>query len=119
MRIIRDAPCSNGCGFNTRSGGARYVKLYGGTLAFTFAVPVQAFGAYLTGLEIGLQAITFDDGAPQLLSLPTSGRGAAFFGFTDAGKSTSSITVFARWEAIGIDDVRYVGAVPEPGRFQV
>ena len=114
---IRDAPCSNGCGFNTRSGGAQYAQLNGGTLTFTFAAPVQAFGAYLTGLEIGLQAITFDDGAPQLLSLPTSGRGAAFFCFTDAGKSISSITVFARWESIGIDDVRYVGAVPEPASY--
>ena len=114
-------------GYNTTTAGLQFVEQFGGTLTFSFATPVQSFGAYFSGIQTAFFAdsVTFSDGSSQSLLIPGPGTsntvGAlSFVGFTDAGKSISSVTITAGGplgaDAIGVDDVRYqtVGAVPEP-----
>ncbi len=109
------------CGFNTTPGGAKYAQLFGGNLTYSFAVPVDAFGAFLTGVNLTGETVNFSDGSAQTLTIPNSGGGVEFFGFTDTGEQISSImihvnvTSFA--DIIGMDDVRFftaATAVPEP-----
>jgi hypothetical protein len=116
-------------GYNTTSGGANFVELTGGTLVFTFATPTQFFGAFLSGVQdFTTDTITFNDGSSQTIDVPETGTSGsigelAFVGFTDAGKSISSITInagslAAGFDDIGVDDVRYQSVpsgVPEPG----
>jgi hypothetical protein len=115
-------------GFNTTTGGANYVNVLGGTLTFAFSTPIQAFGAYIDGVQTAFFAdvIQFSDGTSQTINVPgtgtTSSNGAwDFVGFTDAGKSITSITLNAGTPAgadeIGVDDVLYVrssAVTPEP-----
>jgi len=111
-------------GYNTTSGGANYAFLNGGSLTFTFATPVSAFGAYISGLQLAGETLNFNDGASQSLVIPNPGGGLLFIGFTDVGRSISSITVntatatIPTGDFVGVDDVRYVSAaaasVPEP-----
>lgn len=120
-------------GFNTTPLGSRYVELFGGTLTFTFANPTQFFGVYLTGVQTTSLAdnITFNDGASQTITVPSTGTTGtngeiAFVGFTDVGKSISSVTIHAgiandpgsAFDLIGVDDVR-VSAVPEPSSLSL
>jgi len=121
-------------GFNTTPGGSQYIDMFGGTLTFTFATPTQFFGAYLSGVQNFTQdTITFSDGTSETINVPdvgTNGSNGAldFVGFTDAGKSITSVTINAGEagpgasggeDEIGVDDVRYQSAslstVPEPG----
>jgi hypothetical protein len=117
-------------GYNTTSGGANFVEMIGGTLVFTFATPTQFFGAFLSGVQdFTTDKITFSDGSSQTIDVPETGTSGsvgelAFVGFTDAGKSITSVTINAGspaigYDAIGVDDVRYqsaaVSGVPEPG----
>jgi len=101
--------------------------MMGGSVTFTFATPTQFFGAFLSGVQNFTQdTITFSDGSSQTIDVPEAGTSSSigelvFVGFTDAGKSISSVTVNAGTNAfddIGVDDVRYQSAtstVPEPG----
>ena len=114
-------------GYNTTSGGANFAEVMGGSLVFTFANPVQFFGAFLSGVQNFTQdTYTFSDGTSQTIDVPEAGTSSSvgelvFVGFTDAGKSISSVTVNAGTNAfddIGVDDVRFQsGALgtPEPG----
>lgn len=115
-------------GYNTTSGGSEFVEVFGGNLVFTFATPIQSFGAYFSGIQTNYFAdtVTFSDGSSQSIFIPgagtTVGIGAlAFVGFTDAGKAISSVTITAGdpnlgQDAIGVDDVRFqqVRPIPEP-----
>ena len=109
------------CGFNTTPGGSNYVQLFGGNLVYSFATPVDAFGAFLTGVNLTGETVMFKDGSSETLTIPNSGGGVEFFGFTDTGKQISSIithvNVGSFADIIGMDDVRFfaaVSAVPEP-----
>ncbi|MES2462453.1 MAG: hypothetical protein V4671_17870 [Armatimonadota bacterium] len=116
-------------GYNTTAGGANYVFVLAGDVTFTFAQPIQYFGAYFTGIQNSGQTVNFNDGTPRSLVLPNVGDGATFFGFTDIGASITSITINTRspvnggGDFIGIDDVRFgpaavtPGAVPEPSEW--
>ena len=119
-------------GYNTTTGGSQYADMQGGTLIFTFTNPTQFFGVYLTGIQTNFfqDTITFSDGTSETIDAPgvgtTSSVGALdFVGFTDAGKSISSVTITASqagvggYDAIGVDDVRYESAAvtPEPNSF--
>lgn len=114
-------------GFNTTAGGSNFAGLIGGSLTFTFAQGVQAFGAYITGVQLDSETLTFDDGSSQTIVLPNPGfgnGGAQFIGFTDAGKSIVSITYTANannvGDIVGVDDVRWVtSAVPEPSALSL
>jgi hypothetical protein len=96
------------------------------TVVFDFASPIDSFGAYLTGTETGIDgtfAVSFNDGSVVSLPIgenPGTGGGVQFFGFTDAGKLITSITIteagpFNSRDVWGIDDIRVgIAAVPEP-----
>lgn len=114
-------------GYNTTASGANFVEEMGGTVTFNFATPTQFFGAYLSGVQNFVQdTYTFSDGTSQTINVPDAGTSPsvgelAFVGFTDAGKSISSVTINAGtsgFDDIGIDDVRYqsaaTAATPEP-----
>lgn len=113
-------------GSNTTAGGSQFVEMFGGTLVFTFAHPTQFFGAYLTGVQTNFfsDSVNFSDGTAQTITLAGTGTSSgvgeiAFVGFTDAAKSITSITINAGvpasgFDAIGVDDVSFQTAVPEP-----
>lgn len=119
------AGCGNVCGFNTTPGGSRYLDVDANFITFTFADPISAFGAYLTGLQLAGETVNFSDGLSRSIMLTNFGSGVQFFGFTDAGASITSIVLDTRnpsnslGDFIGVDDIRYVTAaataVPEPG----
>lgn len=112
-------------GYNTTSGGSHFVSLFGGNLTFSFATPVDAFGAYISGVQLDGETITFSDGSTQVIPIPNPGPtgGLEFLGFTDAGKMISSITANVQLasvgDIVGVDDVRYgvggAAAVPDSG----
>lgn len=117
-------------GYNTTLGGANFVYVRGGTLTFSFATGVQAFGAYISGIQFAGETITFNNGLPQSVPIPPLGvsdGGVAFVGFTDAGRSITSLTIHAIGvpggpDFISIDDVRivpYIAPVPEPTTFAI
>jgi hypothetical protein len=120
-------------GFNTTPGGANYVESLGRILTFTFSTPTQFFGVWLTGTQINFfqDTVTFNDGAAQTINAVQTGtdgsHGAVnFVGFTDAGKSITSVTVTSGngsgGDFIGIDDVSYqttASSVPEPGSLGI
>jgi hypothetical protein len=105
-------------GFNTTLGGSVFASEYTGSLTFTFASPIDTFGAYFSGVEQTTGSLTFNDGSSETIPFATSAAGHGgleFLGFTDPGAMISSITINAGTDIIGVDDVRYrLAAVPEP-----
>ena len=112
--------CGALCGFNTTSGGSLFYLMEGGTATFTFTTPINAFGMYIMGLQtdaVSQETLTFSDGSSQTINTPASiNGGGAFVGFTDFGKSISSVSYNATGDIVALDDVRYStgSAVPEP-----
>lgn len=116
-------------GFNTTSGGAYYLSLFGGSTTFSFTNAIDSFGFYITGLQTEVvinQNLTFSDGSTQTIFTPSSQNGGgAFIGFTDFGKSITSVTYTAQGgccgDIVGIDDVRFNaaagGGAPEPATW--
>ena len=119
------------CGINTTVGGANFLSLLGGSITFTFASVIDAFGIFVTGLQTDTvlgQTLTFDDGSSQTILTPSSvGGGGAFLGFTDFGKRVRSVTYVAehpieggsRGDVVGFDDLRFstVAGAPEPATW--
>jgi hypothetical protein len=118
-------------GFNTTLGGTEWLRMVppfnsaGETATFSFASPVDAFGGYLTGTQVGFPGpitVTFNDGSSQSLSVTKNNNtgGALFFGFTDPGAKIVSISLNtgatgSTRDVWGIDDVRFAAApAPEP-----
>lgn len=121
--VSNSSGCGALCGINTTAGGQFFLSMFGGSATFNFTAPINFFGAYLTGLQtnlVGQQTVTFTDGSSQSINFPSAvqggnGGGGAFIGFTDFGKSISSVTINATNDIITVDDARYgVAAVPEP-----
>lgn len=135
-------------GFNTTPNGANFLR-FGtqfiplntettSTATFSFAHPIQAFGANITALDQtpGIElSFLFNDGTSQSIPVvgtsPDAASSSQFFGFTNPNKSISSVTVQQRYTniepifnsfsitnyTVGIDDIRYVKSVPEPSSF--
>jgi hypothetical protein len=111
-------------GFNTTSGGSKFLQSQTNlTTTFAFANPIQAFGAYITGLgtSSGQALLEFNDGSNQSYNLSNifaSSGGAGFFGFTEAGKSIASVAFVSATgsgaDVYGIDDVRFVSSAQVP-----
>ena len=110
-------------GYNTTSGGSRFLSLFGGTATFTFDTPVDDFGAFISGVQLNGETITFSDGTSQTIVIPNPGSGVSFVGFTDVGKSISSIQLNVSGDIVGVDDVRIsrsqATATPEPGTWSL
>ena len=94
-------------------------------MTFSFAAGVQFFGAFITGVQSTFfnDTLTFSDGTSQTISITNPSAmagGVTFLGFTDAGRSITSLTINAGTattgaDFIGVDDVTYQAtAVPEP-----
>jgi hypothetical protein len=128
---ILNAPGSSILGYNTTAGGSRYLGVWPifdvgtTTVNFDFDSPVQAWGAYITGLgtAAGDLHVVFNDGTARDLSVTGSPAGGSlFFGFTDEGTFISRISLELRGvigtrDIFAVDDMRFVpsgGAVPEP-----
>jgi len=138
---------SNSVVYNTTPGGKNFFVDFTNYIAagdsltaqatFTFANPIDAFGAYLEGVGTpagtgGQVTFDFSDGSNQ--SLPATGFGdgstdAQFFGFTDPGAQISSVTMTVNYTApspspytwayyFGVDDVTYA-TVPEPSSLML
>jgi hypothetical protein len=116
-------------GYNTTSGGSQFARLafkdvtQSVKVIFSFATPIQAWGAYFTGVGSadGNTVIEFSDGTIQTQRLAGDRTGGvSFLGFTDPSKKISTITVLqtpvngVSGDILGIDDLRYVVAVPTP-----
>jgi hypothetical protein len=67
-------------------------------------------------VQNGGETITFSDGTSQAIDIPNPGfdGGTTFVGFTDSDESIASVTINVNNDIVGVDDVRYVDAVPEP-----
>jgi hypothetical protein len=111
-------------GFNTTPGGSNYIEDLASSVTFTFGSPINAFGAYLTGVQLFFyqDTVTFSDGSSETIDVPgvTDGTGSTdFVGFTDPGASITSVTITSGQgygDYIGVDDVSYGTSVtPEPG----
>lgn len=116
-------------GYNTTSGGDQSLRVVPipnvgtTTLAFTFDVPIHAWGAYITGLESSINGdlfVVYDDGSVHEHEVTgTTVGGAQFFGFTDVGMSISTVTLELRnvvtptHDFFAVDDMRYT-PIPEP-----
>ncbi len=125
---VFDAPFAtpdSAFGYNTTAAGANFAFLSGGSLTFTFDTPIQGFGAYLSGIQLAGETVTYSNGATQTVEIPTISSGIAFVGFTDAGTFITSVTVDTTsassnlGDLVGLDDLRFVTAgqetaVPEP-----
>ena len=107
------------CGGNTTPGGSNW---YGHvfTTTITFDSPINAFGAYFSGWQRAIQTLTYTDGTTEILDMPAgdiNSGGLVFFGFTDVGKSISSIVYdTVSGDFVAIDDMRFGmigGSVPE------
>jgi hypothetical protein len=93
------------------------------TLDFAFATLIQAWGAYVIGLEstvAGTVNVQFNDGTLNSFSLvDLSPAGVQYFGFTDPARAIVHVTlvetgITSSRDIYGVDDVSYV-SVPEPG----
>jgi len=117
-------------GFNTTSGGSKFLGFspifdppINPFLTFTYSSPINAWGAYFTGLEpviSGLVHVVFNDGTSEDIIIPdgSTGGGVEFWGFVSSGSPISSITivetnVVGSRDIWGIDDIVYA-RVPEP-----
>jgi hypothetical protein len=125
-----DVGCGALCGFNTTSGGSFYRSVSGGSVTFSFANPVDAFGFYVNGLQtniVGQQTISYVNGASvtKTINMPSSiDGGGAFIGFIDYGQLISSVTFNASNDILGFDDLRFGRSagnpsttVPEPSTY--
>ena len=129
---IRSTADTTPLGFNTSAVGSKWLQMRPvasgtATAVFTFTTAINAFGAFFSDTETGFPGnitIGFNDGTAQSLGLTkgANGGGVLFFGFTDLGKSFTSVTISTGLtnslrDIFGIDDVRYVAAparIPEP-----
>lgn len=118
---VNASSCGPLCGFNTTVGGAFFRELVGGSVAFSFTNPVDAFGFYVNGLQTDLvpqQTIEYVDGSSvtQIINFPTAiNGGGAFVGFIDFGQLISSVTFNATNDILGFDDLRFGRSENNPG----
>ncbi|WP_084199129.1 PEP-CTERM sorting domain-containing protein [Noviherbaspirillum autotrophicum] len=107
------------CGFNTTIGG-HWFRQELGSYIFSFANPIDAFGAYFTGIDEQNDTITlFDaDGTAQIFTLHLLPSGATFIGFNEPGRQIASVRFDSLDDLTGIDDIRFhvtpVSSIPEP-----
>lgn len=103
------------CGGDT-DGNGWFVYLYGGGVTFTLTTPIDFFGAYFAGLQVGDTIDWTDSSGAQSVTIPVdySSGGMAFAGFTDFGQSITSVTINSPGDIISVDDVLYSSAIPEP-----
>ena len=113
--------------FDTTRPGSRYTLLQtsvggsGAALTFNFANAIDTFGVYITGLGTdATMTLAFNDGTSQTVPItggtPGGFTDAQFVGFTDFGASIGSVSLRLNNANyyIGVDDLSFSTAVPEP-----
>jgi hypothetical protein len=53
------------CGFNTTPGESQYLDVDANFITLSFPDPIQAFGVYITGLQLAGETVNFNDGTSQ------------------------------------------------------
>ena len=103
--------------------GTNYGFTNGQVSTFTFGGPIQAFGAYFTGIGDlgGVLVARFVDGSMQEIPMPNTGpgdSGGMFFGFTDFGKQILEVEILNAviTDSFGFDDVQWLAS---SGCFEV
>jgi hypothetical protein len=111
------------CGYNITVGGSKFFEIYGGEATFSFLNPISSFGAFIAGAQIEGIHFAFTDGSSQSVDVPGQ-YGTSFVGFTDPGKSISSVSLLVGNDILSVDDVHFtfaapagVGVVPEPASW--
>lgn len=118
--VTNSSGCANAlCGYNTTPAGGYFQLVFGGSTTYTFANPVDSFGAYFTGFQVPGQTLSYDNTELDMGSGDYGSGGTLFFGFSDPGAQITSITYSALNDIVAVDDIRYGNAgpsqsVPEP-----
>jgi hypothetical protein len=117
-------------GFNTTVGGSEYFRFgntlnTAGSVSFNFVNPINAFGAYFSGIESTTGAavhVSFSDGTAQDFTVNRNAvAGVTFFGFTDVGATISTVTISENVTGVpgrdtfGIDDVVFQSSLVPAG----
>lgn len=95
----------------------RWLGLDGDSVTFNSPVPLNAFGSAFTGLDGSILQITFNDGTPRVIDIPTTANGGAeFWGFTDTSTFTSLTITDLSGDNFGMDATTFglAASVPEP-----
>ena len=139
LASIRDIPISNAAcspvnglfgfdttknfpGLNSNPAASHFLGMLGGTLLFEFDVPVDGFGAFITGVQIGNETITTFNGANPLATyvIPNPGSGVIWAAFMNGPGDlpVTSLLFNAQFgtdgDVVGFDDIHILSAVPEP-----
>jgi len=106
------------CGYNTTPSGTQWASALGGSLVFNFATPIDAFGFFLSGVQLPSHTITFDEITTYSLGVldPSFVEGGiAFVGFTGFG-GASTVRLDFGGDIVGVDDLQYGpgNPIPEP-----
>lgn len=100
-------------GFNTTSGGVKWLGAPVGSATFNFAVGATAFGVWLTGLQTIFSdaddmEVIFNGADGTTMAAPVNVRGGStFYGFVTDSPFTSVMLRNLTTDAWGIDDVWY------------
>jgi hypothetical protein len=97
---------------------------------FTFLSPIDAFGAFFTGLQpdLSTDSLTFSDGSSESFTIPSNADdngGVSYLGFTDPGAMITSVTVSIADKTttpdhFGVSNVQFVNSpspTPEPSQL--
>lgn len=115
-------------GYNTTSGGTKHVHLDPDSddarLVFSFDEPIQAWGAYITGVGsmAGTISVIIDDGLHRSFDLTGVSDGAVqFLGAMDFARPVTEIVIASidGDDSVGVDDMQFANAsrVPAPATF--
>jgi hypothetical protein len=121
VRSTNISGCNALCGFNTSSGGSFFQYVEAGSVTFSFATPIDAFGFFVNGLQTNFvrqQTISYVNGSSvtRSINMPSAiDGGAAFVGFVDFGQLISSVTFNATNDYLGFDDLRFGRSAVDPG----
>ena len=101
--------------------------MLGGTLLFEFDVPIEGFGAFVTGVQVGNETITTFNGGNPLATyvIPNPGGGVVWAAFMNSlGDLPVTSLLFnaqfgADGDVVGFDDVHISSAIPEPSSVAI
>jgi hypothetical protein len=102
--------------FNVTGGSNNFIAIGpGNSITFNMNDPINAFGSFFTGLDGSILHITFNDGAVETVTVPTTPNGGAeYFGFLDTSTFTSFTVEDLSSDNFGMDGISFGFPVPVP-----